>query len=155
MQQTSQPALLSKSTGTIFGPVGTTDSDSIISSLFKTSSSSPVQGTTDSDSSLFKTSSSSPVQPDPKPLQTLFKVGDTNTLFTSAASQKDWHGSTSAVQPPGLSSVMPSQSQRATDNIRPLQDDTSKLTTEDLEAFKGDKFTLGKVPETPPPIQLC
>ena len=33
--------------------------------------------------------------------------------------------------------------------------DASDLSPEDLEAFKADKFILGKIPEKAPPLNLC
>ena len=49
-------------------------------------------------------------------------------------------------RPPEPASLAPKQAQTT---------DSSGLTQEDIQAFKAEKFTLGKIPETPPPASFC
>ena len=57
--------------------------------------------------------------------------------------------------------VQPVQAVHAKASQQPPTDDNSvhlafpKMSEEDLLQFKGDKFVLGKVPECPPPPELC
>ncbi|XP_062520824.1 nucleoporin NUP42-like [Corticium candelabrum] len=69
---------------------------------------------------------------------------------------------------PGVSSVQQQQQQQQQQSTQPsnvqAQQQTSsdqvrlsgtKVSEEDLLQFKADKFILGKVPECPPPLELC
>lgn len=82
-----------------------------------------------------------PFVQDSKPL-----LGESKPLF-SPMMQTVSHDQPLQQQPAMQSPVQISGSTR--------EKGASTLSEKDLKAFKSDKFTLGKIPEHPPPPDLC
>ncbi len=103
------------------------------------------------------------------PANTSSSDSATSSLFdTKAGSQdskqaplllfQDTKSQAPLIHPPN-STLPTTQSQNPT-STAPMQNSQADvhvdgLKQEDLEAFKADQFVLGKIPEHPPPLDLC
>lgn len=116
----------------LFGPISPAiSSDSVVSTLFSTR-------TNSEDAKL--------------PPMSLFQSDDKPASVSMFSTSSPGSGSLPVLQPPEQSQVQPSVPEKKTILT---QESTNALTQKDLEAFKADKFILGKIPEHAPPLELC